>query len=206
MHDVTFEQLAQAPRFPHRIVVGLDVVGSDTVGLTIGGDGDTVQLRHYEVSAIVDAWEHRTGTASWNPTARLRSIVAHHPLKGFQAFNLADGPMCHARHSSAPWWILTRSVPMPRDTLRGVDPACGLQTPGHQLHERSSGGFERDRDRDLLEVRDVFEVGDTGVRLTLPGGPRLLRFDDVALPIATFRRQVATVLLSRSSVLCIPVA
>jgi hypothetical protein len=47
--------------------------------------------------------------------------------------------------------------------LRGVDLACGTQTPGHQLNGRTSGDVARERDDDLLEVADVCAVGGTPV-------------------------------------------
>lgn len=110
-HQVTFEQIAEAGQYAHRVVKRLEVVGADTLVLTPAGgpelgvlagvlgaggpsqpvDGDQVTVRYHDAWRLRAVWERRIGTVTWNPTVRVLAIVARHPWEGCQYFHLADG-------------------------------------------------------------------------------------------------------------------
>ena len=101
-HHPALEQVANAPRYPHRLVAELRLDGEHTLHLVLD-DGGTVVARNHETANIAEAWGQRIGVVTWNATARLLAIAVRFPYEGCLFFHLTEGPFtpCHELEGSA---------------------------------------------------------------------------------------------------------
>ena len=90
-HHPALDQVANAPRHPHRLVEELRLEGEHAVHLVLD-DGGVVVARNHESANIAAVWGQRIGVVTWNATARLLAIVVHFPYEGCLFFHLTDGP------------------------------------------------------------------------------------------------------------------
>ncbi len=90
-HHPALEQVANAPRYPHRLVEELRLEGEYTVHLVLD-DGGGVVARNHETANIVAAWRQRIGVVTWNATARLLAVAVRFPSEGCLFFHLTEGP------------------------------------------------------------------------------------------------------------------
>jgi len=90
-HHPSLDQVANAPRYPHRLVEELRLEGEHSVHLVLE-DGGTVVARNHETANIAAAWGQRIGVVTWNATARLLAIAVRFPYEGCLFFHLTEGP------------------------------------------------------------------------------------------------------------------
>jgi hypothetical protein len=89
-HHPALEQVANAPRYPHRLVEQVRLEGEHTAHLVLE-DGGVVVARNHETANIAAAWEQRIGVVTWNATARLLAIAVRFPFEGCLFFHLTEG-------------------------------------------------------------------------------------------------------------------
>lgn len=126
-HHPALEQVANAPRHPHRLVEELRLEGEHTLHLVLD-DGGAVVARNHETANIVEAWGQRIGVATWNATARLLAIAVRFPYEGCLFFHLTEGPFtpCDELEGSAEAdlsFTFEELVDGPLADLREVRPA-----------------------------------------------------------------------------------